>query len=167
MIEYRVATDRDFGQICALIRNEDELFRIYPGGHFPFTVSQLRELARERMELTVADREGKVVGFANLYDNGEGKIFIGNLVVDVSCRGEGIGRGLVQHMLERAYRYLGLEEVCISVFGDNTPALLLYSSMGFSPYDIEERTDPHGVRTALIHMQARRCESDVGEGSLN
>jgi ribosomal protein S18 acetylase RimI-like enzyme len=41
----------------------------------------------------------------------------------------------------------------ISCFNQNTAGLLLYKKFGFEPFDIEERKDPNGQRTALIHMR--------------
>jgi len=67
-----------------------------------------------------------------------------------------MGKAIVFHMLEKAFGRYDLPEVRISVFSENTPALLLYSGFGFVPYGIEERSDkppPKGKRVALIHMR--------------
>ena len=61
-------------------------------------------------------------------------------------------------MLEQAYKYHNLQEVRISVFSENTPALLLYSGFGFTPYEIEERKNQLGKRVALIHMKLKRSD---------
>jgi len=59
-------------------------------------------------------------------------------------------------MLKTAFEKHKLAEIKISVFSDNTPALLLYSGFGFSPCEIEERRYPSGRRVALIHMKKGR-----------
>ena len=154
MCEYRTATKEDFSEICALVTNEDELFWVYPSGQFPLTVDQLMKLSRERKDLTVVVEKERIIGFANFYKYIQGKsAFIGNVVIDKCNRGKGIGRNLILYMLERARKIHNLNEVHISVFNENTPALLLYSTLGFMPYEIEERNSPRGKRIALIHMK--------------
>ena len=107
-----------------------------------------------RHELTVAVENGEIIGFANFYDYEPNKFaFIGNVVIEKNRRGRGLGKEIVKHMLEKAYGKFALPEVRISVFSDNTPALLLYSSLDFLPYEIEERTTPLGGRAALIHLK--------------
>ena len=63
----RTARVDDFQAIAGLITSQEELFRVYPAGQYPFTVEQVRKLAEQRMELTVLTEDGVVVGFANLY----------------------------------------------------------------------------------------------------
>ena len=157
MFEIREATEADLEGISKLIKSEEELFLVYPSGKYPFTKEQIVELFEVRKELTVAIERNKIVGFANLYDYEPGSsVFIGNLVVDDQHRGRGLGRALVLHMLNIAFTNLNLPEVRISVFSENSPALLLYSRIGFIPYKIEERTNPQGRRVALIHMKLSR-----------
>jgi len=152
-MQIREAREQDFVQICTLFTSEEELFWIYPSGTYPFTMDQLRHLSEVRCDLTVAEEEGKILGFANLYKLEPGKwVFIGNVVVDRQCRGKGLGRKLVAYMLDLATNIYSLPEVKIAVFSDNTTALLLYSSFGFVPYEVEERPDFSGTRVALIHM---------------
>lgn len=155
-MQIRDASEADMDHICRLFTSEQELFWIYPKARYPFTPDQLGELYAVRRDLTVALDQGRIVGFANLYDLEPGShIFIGNVVVAAACRGKGLGRTLVAHMLRLARNRYALPEVRISVFSDNTRAVLLYSSIGFTPYRIEERKDFSGKRVALIHMKLR------------
>ena len=95
----------------------------------------------------------EVIAFANLYGfEPGGHAFIGNLVVDRRIRGEGIGREMVRHMLRVLENKYALPEARISVFSHNFKALLLYSSLGFIPYGMEERLDTAGKRAALLHL---------------
>lgn len=153
-MELRAATPDDFEAIVRLVPTRDELFLVYPKGKHPLTVEQLHALAESRKELTVAVENGQVVGFVNLYDVQQGRwAFIGNVVVARNFRGRGLGRLLVSHMIRRAFDAYHVPEVRISVFNDNTPALLLYAGMNFRPYAVEERTNPSGMRVGLIHMR--------------
>jgi ribosomal protein S18 acetylase RimI-like enzyme len=157
LVELREAATRDFEEIVRLVPTREELFRVYPKGTHPFSIEQVRYLAEIRLELTVAVQDGQVIGFANLYDVELRQwAFVGNVVVARGFRGQGIGRLLVSHMIRRAFEKYEVREVRISVFSDNTPALLLYAGMNFEPYAVEERTDPAGKRVGLIHMRLNR-----------
>ncbi|HEY0634809.1 MAG TPA: GNAT family N-acetyltransferase [Gammaproteobacteria bacterium] len=152
-VMFRAAHEGDYPAVAALVQGPQELFRVYPRGSYPLTVAQLRELARVRSDLTVALVNGTVAGFANLYDLVPGQqAFIGNVIVGHSWRGMGLGRALLNHMLAVAFGQYQLPQVKISVFCDNTPALLLYASLGFRPTSLEERRDPQGGRAVLLHM---------------
>ncbi|HDP89119.1 MAG TPA: GNAT family N-acetyltransferase [Thioalkalivibrio sp.] len=165
-MELRAATRNDFDAIVRLVPSRNELFRVYPKGMHPFTIEQMQALAESRNELTVAVNRDAVIGFANLYDVQAGRwAFVGNVVVAPDFRGQGVGRLLVSHMIQRAFDAYGAQEVRISVFNDNTPALLLYAGMNFRPYAVEERTDPSGARVGLLHMRLEKSEySRAGRG---
>ncbi len=154
MCKFREATEEDFEDICKLIKSKDELFLVYPNGKYPFTVSQVKELSEVRKELTVAVDGNEIIGFANLYNYEPGVLaFIGNVIIEESYRGKGLGKEIVSYMLNKAREKHALSEVRISVFSENIPALLLYSSFGFMAYEVEERKKPKGNRAALIHMK--------------
>lgn len=156
-MELRETTPEDYEAIVRLVPSRGELFLVYPKGRHPFSVEQLRALAEVRKDLTVAVRDGQVIGFANLYDVRPGQwSFVGNVIVGRAFRGEGVGRTLLIHMVRLAFARYGVQEVRVSVFSENTPALLLYAGLGFRPFGIEERGDPSGRRVALIHMALGR-----------
>ena len=154
MHEYREATENDFGEICSLVKNRKEMSLIFPNGKYPFSVAQLKELSRNRKELTVVVGDHGIIGFANIYNHKEKEYaFIGNLIIEDKYRGKGLGKELTSYMLKQAFGKYELPEVRISVFSDNIPALLLYTDFGFLPYAIEERKNYEGRRVALIHMK--------------
>lgn len=159
MCEFRTATEDDFAGISALIKSEEELYSVYPCGKYPFTVAQIRSLSQQRKELTVGVGAAEIIAFANLYNHVPEKYaFIGNVVVDKGHRGRGLGKAIIAHMLKIAFEKYDLPEVRISVFSENAPALLLYSGLGFDPYEMEQRENPQGRKVALIHMKKRRVE---------
>lgn len=156
-IRFRPASEDDYPDICGLLQDREELFFVYPRGTHPFTIAQLKQLAHERRELTVVARGPRVVGFANLYNYEAGKrAFIGNVVVDRSSRGQGLGKRLVAYMLDICFRKHRLTEAHVSVFGHNIPAVTLYSRLGFAPYRTEERMDFEDRRVTLVHMRLGR-----------
>ncbi|MBT3046744.1 MAG: GNAT family N-acetyltransferase [gamma proteobacterium symbiont of Ctena orbiculata] len=142
-----------YDEIAALFTTPEELFLIYPSGSWPFDRAQLERVSKERSDFTVVLDKQRVIGFANLYTNTAGdRYFIGNIVVSDAYRGQGIGRRLVRHMCDLIFDHYA-STVYISVFASNTAALLLYTALGFKPYDIERRTPPNGDSAALLHMR--------------
>lgn len=152
----RDALGSDFPAIVSLVRTRQEQFLIFPRGQWPFTVKQLHKLADERIGLTVAAIDDRVIGFANFYQYiPDHYAFIGNVIVDRDWRGRGIGRALLEYMMAEARDRYRLPEIRVSVFEHNVPAVSLYRSLGFDTYDSEVKHDPDGNRVTLLHMQHR------------
>lgn len=93
-----------------------------------------------RVACTVAEREGRVVGFQSLkrawpgnpYDVAEGWGIIGTHIHPEAGR-SGLGRRLFTTSLEAA-ETAGLRHIDASIAVDNAPALAYYSALGFRPY---------------------------------
>jgi ribosomal protein S18 acetylase RimI-like enzyme len=153
---FRNALESDYAAICALVKSREEQFLIFPRRQWPFTVKLLHRLADERIGLTVAAIDNRVIGFANFYQYVPNHhAFIGNVVVDQAWRGRGIGRALLEYMMAKARDSYRLPEIRVSVFEHNVPAVSLYRSLGFDTYDSEVKHDPDGNRVTLVHMQHR------------
>jgi ribosomal protein S18 acetylase RimI-like enzyme len=56
-----------------------------------------------------------------------------------SKRGQGLARGIMKALLERAAAIAGLEQVLLSVTSTQTAALALYRSLGFDSFGTEPR----------------------------
>ncbi len=83
---------------------------------------------------TVAVEDGAVLGSANMYPNHDGPgshVASGNFMVDSAHRGKGVGRALAEDMVDwarrRGFRAIQFNAVAES----NTPAVALYTSLGF------------------------------------
>lgn len=147
------ANQAHFPDIANLVSSAEELFLVYPSGCYPWTVDQLEQLHAVRSDFTVAVVDGQIAAFANLYDiRPQDSAFIGNVIVADACKGKGIGKALVGHML-RLCRQKYHAETRLSVFGFNARALLLYTELGFKPYAVEPRQNLQGDTVALIHMR--------------
>ena len=85
--------------------------------------------------------DGQLVGTAGFFRNTtlkrkhKGKVW-GMYVAD-AARGQGLGRALLQALLERARQIPDLEEVLLSVAVTHTAARKLYASLGFTSYGLE------------------------------
>ncbi len=54
-------------------------------------------------------------------------------------RGEGLGQGLLERLLERAHRIEGVEQISLSVTATQSAAIHLYRSLGFQSFGREPR----------------------------
>ena len=98
----------------------------------------------------VARRNGEIVGSGQLVSwsqRGE----IADLFVTPSCRGQGIGRALIEALLARASD-LGLSKVEIGVQVDNQRALALYQRLGFT-YQRTVDLTLNGTRSTIIYLE--------------
>ncbi|MBE9067052.1 GNAT family N-acetyltransferase [Leptolyngbya cf. ectocarpi LEGE 11479] len=147
------ATEQHYSAIGHLVTSPEELYLVCPNGHFPWDVEQLKTIAAKRHGLTVGIMDNRVVAFANLYDLvHQQSAFIGNVIVAPDYRGRGLGKTLIHHMINVCQdKYQTSPH--ISVFNDNTRALLLYAELGFTPYSLEPRLNLHQDKVALIHMK--------------
>lgn len=102
-----------------------------------------------RVACTVAELEGRIVGFQSLkrawpgnpYGVTEGWGIIGTHIHPDAGR-SGLGRRLFATSLAAA-RIAGLRHIDASIGADNLPALAYYSAMGFTPYREGGDTLPH------------------------
>lgn len=154
MLNHRPVQDQDISIICQFPQSEDELFFMYPKATYPLTYNQLKSAIDQRNESTVILLDESIAGYANFYicEFG-GKCCIGNVIIAPEKRGKGIGKYLVETMVQLAYQKYQAKEVHISCFNQNVAGLLLYNQCGFKPFAIEERIDKKGYRVALIHMR--------------
>lgn len=83
----------------------------------------------------VAEADGHVVGFARMDVFGGRQRHVGTVNVNVhdGYQGRGIGRRLMETLLELADDYLALTRVQLEVWADNERAIHLYETLGFEP----------------------------------
>jgi ribosomal protein S18 acetylase RimI-like enzyme len=109
---------------------------------------------RGRLDPTVAVDRDRVVAYANLYGfRSTRHCFIGNVIVHPEWRGRGVGRRLVEHMVDRAMEAHRIADVRVSCFELNTGAMALYRGLGFESYAREIRRDRGGRTVVLAHMR--------------
>lgn len=159
-LTHRPTKETDIPIICGFPQSEEELFFLFPKATYPLTPSQLREAILQRADSTVVEHSGEIAGFANFYrwETG-GCCSIGNVIVSPVARGRGVGRYLIERMIDLAFSKHQATKVTVSCFNQNIAGLLLYPKLGFQPYAIEERQDKKGNRVALIHMLLQRNAS--------
>jgi ribosomal protein S18 acetylase RimI-like enzyme len=154
MLRHRPVQESDIEIICRFPQSAEELFYMFPKAENPLTFDQLKQAIDSRSDSTVVLLEDRVVGFANFYRCEPGvRCDIGNVIVAPDARGQGIGKYLIESMVQIAFTRHTAREVHLSCFNANTTGLLFYRKLGFVPFDIEERADRQGRQVALIHMK--------------
>lgn len=112
----------------------DDLARIAEIEHASFSTPWKEEtfrglLRRSDTDMVGAESEGRLVGYAitwTVTDQAE----LGNVAVAPEARGAGIGRALVEAVVDRIRRR-GAKECFLEVRESNATAQALYRSMGF------------------------------------
>jgi ribosomal protein S18 acetylase RimI-like enzyme len=83
----------------------------------------------------VAEAAGARVGRLWLSEHGpgwpEGTAFVYDIEVEEAARGRGFGRAIMV-AAEQVARSLGARELALNVFGGNTAAIALYTSLGYA-----------------------------------
>ena len=120
VLRIRAMTPGDLPEVAAVERST------YP---FPWSEGIFRDCLRVGYLCRVADFDGEVAGYGILA-MGAGEAHILNLCVRADLRGRGLGRRLLQLLIDRA-RDGGNEAVFLEVRPSNPRAIALYESVGF------------------------------------
>ncbi len=110
---------------------------MFPKADFPLTINQLKNTIKDRFDSTVVLFNNEVVGFANFYEVRESQYCaIGNVIVSPCFRNRGVGTFLINAMED-----IGKKK------------LLLYTKLGYKPYEIEKYINKENEVSALIELK--------------
>lgn len=115
----------------------------------PWSEENLRQsLLNPEYLFLVAEKDGKVVGYAGLFrvlDEGD----ITNIVVDERYRGRGLGKALTETLLIEG-RKCGIHAFTLEVRVSNGAAIHIYEELGFVREGIRKHFYEKPVEDALI-----------------
>lgn len=116
----------------------------------PWTRAILKDCLRVGYNCWLYEREGRVEAYG-VMSVAVGEAHILNLTVRPESQGQGLGRKLLQHFLSLALRH-NADLVLLEVRPSNTPALALYSKMGFNEIGVRKNyyPGPNGREDALV-----------------
>ena len=100
---------------------------------------------------TVAEDSGKVVGYGGIW-NVFDESYITNIAVDPKYRQTGVGRAVLNKLLQEAKRK-GAQLVTLEVRPSNVPAMSLYESEGFVQLGLRKAYYPDNGEDALVMMK--------------
>ena len=151
---YRAVEKNDLQKICALSQSSEELFFMSPKTEHPLSTGQLEASLKNRFASTVFLYDEEIVAFANFYEVEENQYCsIGNVIVNSGFRNLGIGEFVIKTMENIGIEKYNVSEFHMSCFSTNTNALLLYSKLGYKPYEIEKRINSENRALALIKLK--------------
>ena len=102
-----------------------------PKFRYPFTRETFRQDCRwPEMQSYVLRDDQELLAFGQFYER-LSRINLARLIANPGRRGEGVGRHLVEALLDEGPRHLDCAEYSLFVYRDNTPALRCYESCGF------------------------------------
>ena len=96
---------------------------------FPWSEGIFRDCLRVGYVCRVACAEDDVIGYG-VMSVGAGEAHILNLCIDAHFRCRGVGRRMLEYLVDRA-RAAGMGEAFLEVRPSNTAAIRLYQSLGF------------------------------------
>ena len=116
----------------------------------------------------VAEVDGRAVGMAGLHVK-RGKLRHGGeigMMIHDQFQGRGLGRRLLEALLDIADNHLGLIRVELEVLADNVRAIKLYESFGFEHEGRKRKAVfRHGRHADLLMMGRVRSPRDEGSRS--
>jgi ribosomal-protein-alanine N-acetyltransferase len=101
--------------------------QVYPHG---WTAGIFHDCLRVHYSCWVMEQAGQLIGYGILSAGG-GEAHILNIAISPDCQGKGLGRQLMQFLLEAA-RHHGADTAFLEVRPSNRIALRLYDTMGFN-----------------------------------
>jgi ribosomal protein S18 acetylase RimI-like enzyme len=117
----------------------------------------LRGFPRDTEAIWIVERDGRHAGSLAMTDEGDGTACVRFFLLDTDLRGRGLGRRLLEELLETA-RERGFERAVLETFSDLTAAAHLYLEHGFRVVNAE--TGPRWGRAELTYQ---RYEADLAD----
>jgi ribosomal-protein-alanine N-acetyltransferase len=96
---------------------------------FPWSEGVFRDCVRVGYVCRVVEHCGVIAGYG-IMSYGAGEAHILNVCIRSDLRGRGVGRKLLEYLIERA-RIAGMQDVFLEVRPSNPIAIHLYESLGF------------------------------------
>jgi [ribosomal protein S18]-alanine N-acetyltransferase len=119
-----VAADRtDVQRISSWVTSQTDVLRFAgPSLTYPFTVEEFFESTAGRWESFILRAGSAAVATGALEDKPMGEVRIGRVLVDPDQRGHGVGRAIMQLLIDRASASPGAACTTLSVFEQNHAA---------------------------------------------
>jgi len=130
--------------IADVLPVEEDLF-----GAEKWSASMFWNELAQRNFYVVAEEDGEVLGYAGLAVTDQSEAWVQNIAVRRSAQKRGIGRRLLEALLERA----GERKVLLEVAVDNVPAQHLYATYDFEPVGIRRGYYQPSNTDALVMMR--------------
>lgn len=131
-LHLETADQADVHRIASWVTSETDVLTFAgPSLTYPFTAAEFFKSTAGRRESFVLRAGSAAVATGALEDRRPGEVRIGRVLVDPGQRGQGLGRAMMQLLINRAAARPGVRHLTLGVFEGNRPARALYESLGF------------------------------------
>lgn len=164
ILAHRPVTHADIPRICRFADTRETLFYFFPHARFPLTPQQFQVNIHSRFHATAILADDALIGFGNLFHHpNNGRRYLGNLIIDPTRRGRGVGRYLGQTLISLGFQDQQVDTLYLCCFNGNIRGLKLYHGLGFQPFEMEFCPKPDKTSAALIHFSLPRekCPTQV------
>lgn len=159
MIKLEPFEKKDFAQLISWIDSEESLVQFAgPVFTFPLTHDQLADHVADpnrKSFKVVYKKDNRTIGHAEIYLKFAHTARLCRILIgDPEFRGQGLGKKLVEILLEKAYDEFGANTVELNVYEDNTAAIKCYEKAGFKIQQGEAKTTTvNGQTWASLKMK--------------
>ena len=132
MLKLQTFSENDFQQLIDSITSAEDLMQFAgPAFSFPLTNDQLQQsLADEKRIAFSVIEDNMWIGHAEIYNGDECAFLARILIAEGELRGNGLGKSIVQMLLEYAFEILDKPCVKLNVFDWNIAAIRCYEKAG-------------------------------------
>ncbi len=165
MYTTRPVTNKDLSTVCGFFAGERELHYAFPGVSYPLSETALKTFIDSRSDATILLSNEKIAGFADLFNIKKNvECQIGNVIISNDHRRKGAAMFLLLAMIDITVSRHNATRIIVPCWCENTGALLLYSKLGFKPFDIiiKNHDDSETVPVLLLE---KNLDSDLPEPS--
>ncbi|CAA9500799.1 MAG: hypothetical protein AVDCRST_MAG85-1738 [uncultured Solirubrobacteraceae bacterium] len=129
----RRATSADVGRVTELVNDAYGHYVARIGGP-PRPMTDDYADVVSRLDVTVAERDGRIVGLVVLDPRDDDGFCVDNVAADPAHQGGGVGRALLEHA-EAAARDAGSDAIVLYTHERMTENRALYARIGYVEYD--------------------------------
>jgi RimJ/RimL family protein N-acetyltransferase len=136
MYAIRPVEEKDLERIIGFFAEEKDLRYSFPEAPYPLPAEFLKQSIDSRSDSSVVVQNNAPVAFANLFNIVPGEeCTIGNVIVDKKHRRKGAAQFLIHAMIDIAVERHQVGRVIVPCWSENTAGLMLYTRLGFRPFD--------------------------------
>lgn len=148
-------------QVAGWVQTPEELNLLAPATESPLTAAKIRSWHKKGVHpfLGWLDDGDEPVGYGeiNAMPYTDGQMWLGHILVAPQYRHLGLGRRLVNGLLEIAFEEFGANNVCLIVFPHNSVAVRCYEAVGMLEIGPERWRHPEtGEISILVRMEISR-----------
>ena len=153
--------------VASWVRDDAELFQLTPTTPPPLTPEKVLAWVRPNGRAYLGFQGGRKVpclyGELNPMRTNDEHLWIGHVLADPGCRGQGLGQVFVRRLVESGFAEFFAERISLIVFPDNTPAVRCYERVGFTLNgDEHHRFGPKQRPYRMLRYEVLRPRGSAG-----